>query len=265
MTPTTPLSDADLGAFADGQLSPERAAAVQAALVRDPEATARLAALRAQNAALAHAFDGWLEEPIPPRLLAAATAPVHAARRSWARPLAALAVTLVAGIALGWFGREALLLHQGTPTTFAREAAFAHVIYASDTGRPVEIAASEEPRLVRWLTRRIGVQVNAPDLNPVGFALVGGRLVSGNEKPTGLFMYENAEKQRLTLQCRKNDPATRESGFRYASESGVGIFYWIDDNCAYALSGNVDRGQLLAVARVVYGQLAAADVKPALR
>jgi anti-sigma factor RsiW len=124
----------------------------------------------------------------------------------------------------------------------------------------VEIGAQEEQRLVRWLTRRIGVQVAAPDLNSVGFALVGGRLVAGNEKPTGLFMYENPEKRRLTLQWRKVEPGTAESQFRYAVENGVGIFYWVDEYCAYALSGNVDRGQLLAVARVVYGQLAAAEV-----
>ena len=36
------------------------------------------------------------------------------------------------------------------------------------------------------------------------------------------------------------------------------MFYWVDDDCAYALSGPFDRSRLLGVARVVYGQLAAA-------
>ena len=72
----------------------------------------------------------------------------------------------------------------------------------------------------------------------LGFALVGGRLVAGNEKPTALVMYENAEKQRLTLQWRKQEPGAGETAFRYALENGVGVFYWIDDQCAYALSGN---------------------------
>ena len=74
-------------------------------------------------------------------------------------------------------------------------------------------------------------------------------------------MYENAEKQRLTLQWRKVEPGTTETQFRYAVENRVGIFYWIDEYCAYALSGNVDRAQLLNVARVVYGQLAAAEMR----
>jgi len=88
---------------------------------------------------------------------------------------------------------------------------------------------------------------------------VGGRLVAGNEKPTALFMYENAEKQRLSLQVRRQISGPADTAFRYAVEDGVGVFYWIDDRCAYALSGQLDRAQLLAISRLVYGQLAAAE------
>ncbi len=112
------------------------------------------------------------------------------------------------GVGVGWFGRDALIERTGTPTTFARQAAFAHALYAADVRRPVEVWASEEKSLVTWLTKRLGFQVHAPDLNSVGYALVGGRLVAGNEKPTALFMYENADKQRLSLQVRKQSSIT---------------------------------------------------------
>ena len=180
-------------------------------------------------------------------------------------PAFAAAATLVLGIAVGWFGRDAMLERSGVPITFARQAALTHVLYAADQRRPVEVWANEEAGLVRWLTRRLSYEAHVPDLNPLGFALVGGRLVAGNEKPTALVMYENAEKQRLTLQWRvTNDKAGEpgETSFRYALENGVGVFYWIEDDCAYALSGPLDRAQLLAVARVVYGQLATPS-KPA--
>jgi|SRR5688500_3150391 len=257
MVTPRPLSESDLHGYADGQLSPERTAEVEAGLARDPEATARVAEIRAQNTQLAQALDPWLAEPIPERLLEAATQPASRSIAAWWRPAAALAATLVVGVAIGWFGREAVLARQGTPTTFAREAAFSHAIYAGDPGRPVEVTAQDEARLVRWLTRRLGVEVAPPDLTGVGFSLVGGRVVAGNEKPMALLMYENADKQRLTLHWRKNDPNTQEVAFRYAVENGVGVFYWIDGNCAYALSGNVDRARLLAVAHIVSGQLAA--------
>jgi len=253
-----PLPDTDLSAYADRQLPAERAAVVEAVLARDPTLAARVAEIRAQNAALVAALDPWLSEPIPERLLAAATPPARP-RAGWWKPALAAAATLVLGLAVGWYGRDLLLERQGTPTTFAREAAFTHVLYTVDQRRPVEVWASEEKGLVTWLTRRLGHPVHAPDLNGMGFALVGGRLVAGNAKPTGMFMYENAEKQRLTLQVRKLDPGAHETAFRYSVEDGVGVFYWIEQECGYAISGSLDRSQLLAVARVVYGQLAAAD------
>jgi anti-sigma factor RsiW len=258
---TTPIQEADIQAFVDGQLAPGRAAVVEAAILGDSELAARIAALRAQNAALRDALDPALAEPIPAHLLAAAVPPdaraAHFGRRL--APAVAIAATLVIGVGVGWFGRDALIERAGTPTTFARQAAFAHALYATDVNRPVEIWAAEEKRLVTWLTKRLGFQVHAPDLNAVGYALVGGRLVAGNEKPTALFMYENADKERLSLQVRKQVPGAGETAFRYAVENGVGVFYWIDDACGYAISGNVDRTQLLKIAHIVYGQLAAAD------
>lgn len=254
-----PLSDNELSAYADRQLTPERAAEVESSLARDPAAAARVNEIRVLNDRLASATAAWLEEPIPGRLLAAAMAP--APRRAWKVP-AALVATLLVGVVAGWFAREAVIIGHGTPLTFAREAAYSHALYTAEPRRPVEVWANDEASLVRWLSRRTAVEVPAPNLNELGFALVGGRLLSGNERPTGLFMYENADKQRLTLQWRKSDPGTPESAFRYAVENGVGIFYWTDDRSAYAISGTVDRGQLLAIARVVYGQLAAVEAKP---
>ena len=52
---------------------------------------------------------------------------------------------------------------------------------------------------------------------------------------------------------------TDDTAFRYAVENGVGVFYWIDDDCGYAISGDVDRAQLLKIAYVVYGQLTALE------
>jgi anti-sigma factor RsiW len=260
-----PLLDADLHAYADRQLAPKDAAAVETALARDPALVARVAEIRIQSAALRDALDPLLGERIPERLLDAARPPAgRSARggnalRRWRPALFAAAATLVLGVALGWYGRDALIEQAGTPTTFARQAAFAHALYAADVRRPVEVWAAEEKGLVNWLTKRLGFAVRAPDLNSVGFALVGGRLVAGNVRPTGLFMYENADKQRLTLQVRKQPPGTPETAFHYTVENGVGVFYWVDEECGYALSGNLDRTQLLSVARTVYGQLAAPE------
>jgi anti-sigma factor RsiW len=256
-----PISDADLHAYADDQLDPVRRAEVEAIVAREPALALQVDEIRRQNSLLRQATDEWLQEPIPQRLVDAALGKRDAWNR-WraALPYAAAVATLSIGVPLGWLIRDVQLAREGTPTTFARQAALTHVLYAADANRPVEVWAPEEKRLVAWLTRRLGFNVHAPDLNSAGFALVGGRLVAGNEKPTALFMYEDAAKHRLTLQVRKQAEGARETAFRYAVEDGVGVFYWIDDACGYALSGSFDRAQLLAVARLVYGQIAAADV-----
>jgi anti-sigma factor RsiW len=252
-----PLTDAELSGYVDGQLPAARVPEVEQAIARDAALASRIALMRSQNAALHEVFDPWLAEPIPQALLVAAAAPATISRWRRAMPWFGIAATLVLGVAIGWYARDALLASEGTPTTFARQAALAHVLYASDANRPVEIAAAEEQRLVRWLSRRLGFSVRAPDLNSFGYALVGGRLVAGNERPTALFMYENADKQRLSLQVRKQPPGTQDTAFRYAVEDGVGVYYWIDEVCAYALSGQIERAQMLAIGRLVYGQLAA--------
>ena len=256
-----PITDAEVNAYVDGQLAPLRAPAVEEALARDPALAARVADLRRQSAALRDAFDPWLAEPLPDRLIAAAAGPASSVRRGlpqWLGFAVATAASLLVGIGIGWYGRDFNLQRDGTPTTFARQVAITHVLYASDANRPVEIWAAEEKRLVNWLSKRLGFAVRAPDLNPLGFALVGGRLVAGNEMPTAMFVYENADKQRMTLQVRKQ-AHMGETAFRYAVEDGVGVYYWIEDNCGYALSGNLDRAQVLAIGRVVYGQLAALE------
>jgi anti-sigma factor RsiW len=248
-----PMDDDALNAWVDGQLPAARRAEVEAAIARDPELAARAAAYRSQNVLLREGTDAWLHEPVPARLIDAARRRPRTQR--W-MPWAASAVMAILGVVVGWSGRDLTLAKEGIPTTFAREAAFAHAIYSADARRPVEVSASDAQSLVTWLTRRVGQTAHAPDLTSVGYELVGGRLIAGNEKPTALLMYENAAKQRLTLQWRKLAPGTEETQFRYAVENGVGVFYWIDDACAYALSGALDRRQLLAVARVAYGQIA---------
>lgn len=256
-----PITDADINAYVDGQLAASRKPAIEDALARDPALVARVTDLKRQNASLHDAFDPWLAEALPERLIAATAGPARGARRAVPRWLATAvaAATLVIGVGLGWFGRDLMLQREGTPTTFSRQAALTHVLYASDVNRPVEIWAAEEKRLVNWLSKRLGFAVRAPDLNSLGFSLVGGRLVAGHEMPTAMFVYENADKQRMTLQVRKQSVAGGETAFRYAVEDGVGVYYWIEDKCSYALSGNLDRTQLLAIGRVVYGQLAALE------
>jgi hypothetical protein len=108
MNRPTVMDKERLAAFADGELSPEEAAAVVMHLADHPEDQAFVDDLMAANAALAEAYAGVLAEPVPPALRAlvlgeapAPTATVVPFRaRVMARPAATLAAGLAAGAAL---------------------------------------------------------------------------------------------------------------------------------------------------------------------
>jgi anti-sigma factor RsiW len=144
---------------------------------------------------------------------------------------------------------------ESASSTWARRAAVAHVVYSPEVRHPVEVGADQEAHLVNWLSKRLGTQLKVPDLAPLGYGLVGGRLLPGERGPAAQFMYQDGKGQRLTLYVRTNTDETRETAFRFAQEKSIGVFYWLDRRVGYALSGEVDKAELLRVATAVYRQL----------
>jgi anti-sigma factor RsiW len=120
---------------------------------------------------------------------------------------------------------------------------------------PVEVGADQEAHLAAWLSKRLGAQLKPPALSSAGYDLVGGRLLPGDQGPVAQFMYQDARGQRLTLYVRTDATDSRETAFRYAREDKVGVFYWLDGKLGYALSGELEKDELLQVATLVYRQL----------
>lgn len=243
----TPITEAELHAYVDGQLPADRRAAVEDYLAAHPAEAERVRAYRQQNEQLHVLFDTALDEPVP------ATWQRPPARRvpGLTRAAALLAAAAVGGV-LGWAlrGGEAVEITTGLP----QQAAIAHLVYSPEVLHPVEVGAREEAHLVAWLSKRLGAPVRAPQLAEAGFELVGGRLLPGKAGPAAQFMYQDARGARLTLYVRTAED-NRETAFRYAQEGKVGVFYWVDGPFGYALSGELDRAQLLAVAESVYRAL----------
>jgi anti-sigma factor RsiW len=60
----------------------------------------------------------------------------------------------------------------------------------------------------------------------------------------------------MTLYVRAEHAPHRETAFRYARENNVGVFYWVEETCSYAIaSSDLSKDELLAVATMVYKQL----------
>ena len=242
-----PITEAELHAYVDGALLEGERAGIEAWLASHPEEAERLRAYAEQDTLLRSFYNPVLEEPVPATLLAVRP-------RAW-WSYAAAAGIFVLGIGLGWFVRGVFMTPQVVPSPLARQAAIAHVVYSPEVRHPVEVTADEEEHLVRWLSKRLGTALKAPKLAPLGYELVGGRLLSGPQGPVAHFMYQDARGQRLTLYVSRQRGEPRDTAFRFSQEERVSVFYWVDGNFGYALSGEVRREQLLKVADVVYKQL----------
>lgn len=242
-----PATEIELHSYVDGGLSEGARAEIEAWLRAHPEDAEKVRAYAEQNALLRSHYNRVLDEPVPAALLA-----VHS--HAWRR-YAAAAIIFAFGIALGWLVRGEFISPQLAPVSFARQAAVAHAVYAPEVRHPVEVTANEEEHLVGWLSKRLGTTLKAPKLAPLGYELVGGRLLSGLQGPVAQFMYQDGRGQRLTLYVSKQRGEPRDTAFRFSQEDRVSVFYWVDGNYGYALSGEVKRDQLLQVAEVVYKQL----------
>lgn len=258
MSEEQPITEADLQAYADGRMPQEQCAEVENWLATRPDEAERLAAYRRLGEVLRGAYDPVLEEPVPARLVRVLRPPSQ-----W-RKLAAVAGWVALGIAIGaiggWQAHErrpaATVTVPDSATVMARRAAIAHATYSPEVRHPVEVGADQEAHLVAWLSKRLGTPLRAPKLDAVGFSLVGGRLLPGdNGGPVAHFMYQRSQGTRITLYVRTEIANNRETAFRYSKEGNVRVFYWVDRKIGYALSSaDISKDDLFKVANSVYRQ-----------
>lgn len=275
MPPQVPVTEAELQAYVDRQLTLERQRDIETYLARRPKEAQRVESYLAQKRELLALFNPVLEEPLPQRLWQAARP-----RTPWnlQRMVAGLAIAVVSG-AVGWGLRGELgaesgssMVAQRTPsaitvasaTGFAQRAAIAHAVYSPDVRRAVEVGADHEDQLVAWLSKRMGATMKPPHLQTLGYALDGGRLLPGDKGPVVQFMYHDNAGAKLTLYVSNEingvgaaapGQKNKEAAFRFAREGSVNVFYWVNGSFGYAISADADKGELARVSGEVYRQL----------
>ncbi|WP_404299601.1 anti-sigma factor family protein [Alicycliphilus denitrificans] len=254
--------DSDLHAMVDCRLPPEDAERLRASLA--PAAQEEANAWAQQRALLQTLHGDWLERPLPEVLRQAAgrLQDTHAARRRWATwgGMAAgwlLAFGLGWGLHGSWSDGATLAATASPPLLFAQQATVAHAVYQPEQRHPVEVAAAQQEHLVQWLSKRLARPLAVPHLQQQGFELVGGRLLPGGSGARAQFMYQNAAGTRITLYLGALDDAQAEA-FQFYDKGAVSSFYWVERGFGYALSGEMPRPALQALATAVYRQLSAA-------
>lgn len=255
-TPTQRPSDSELHAYVDGELDQADTIALEGWLAAHPEDAAKLHSFKLQKIQMHQLYDDNLEAELPAGIedLFARTEPTRW-MPGW-RQMAAGIVLLVLGGLSGWgvtqYGVTPEVQSDGS--TFVRRALNAHVVYAHDADRPVEVRGNDQVRLISWLSERLGHKLMTPDLAGKGFELIGGRLVNDKGSPAALFMYEDPKKRRVTLYVRPG-MAGGNTKFRFIAEHGMVAFYWTNGPLTYALTGELHRDDLLKLVQMVHDDI----------
>ncbi len=246
----TPATEDELHAYVDGALPYDRACEVEEYLAAHTDAASRVAAWREQATLIRERWGATADEPVPGRLKIENLT----LRRSGIvrKVAAAAAIAFVVGAGTGWIGRD--LSDFGRNTDIARALADAaieaHRLYVAEVRHPIEVRA-DEAHLVPWLSRRVGLQLKAPDLQPEGLKLLGGRLLSGPRGPTALLMYEGTGGERVTLTTARA-LSNGESAFEWRYSGEIGAVAWFENGLAFVVAGPAERERLSRVARRIF-------------
>jgi anti-sigma factor RsiW len=254
--PNPTVTEADLHSYVDGQLPEAEHARIEAWLKDNPEEAAAVAEWKSQSAAIQKMFGPYaVAKPNDAQLVRPRNA-----RPSWPRRAAiaaSIAAVFAAGAVSGHYGPalfEKPQLQLTASETLPQQAQNAFLVYASEVRHPVEVFANEEAHLATWLGKRLAIQnLKVPDLQTLGFHLVGGRLLPVDGKPGAMFMYEDQGGERLTVLVGRN-AGNHTTSFRFASADNLETFYWIDGELGYAVTGEISRDQLRQVAEECYRQ-----------
>jgi hypothetical protein len=103
----TVMSDEVLMSYADGELGPDEARPVRAAVAGDRDIAARVALFRETRRVAQDAFSGMLREPMPEHLIRAIVPSARPARTARWRPAAMAAAFVLAVGTAGWLGYSA--------------------------------------------------------------------------------------------------------------------------------------------------------------
>ncbi|MEA2861124.1 MAG: hypothetical protein QOC72_3163 [Methylobacteriaceae bacterium] len=275
-----PVTEADLHAFLDEEIGPERRAKVAEHLEQKPLDAALLETWRTQNEALRGAFGRIAREPVPlslslsqPLTVRAAAVPINTRRLDLARAARQRRIAIVSAIAFlagALAAATGAIVVQHLPSLFrpqpglsstagqriAGRAAAMYRTFANDRARPVEIAAAQKPELGRWFSERTGLSL-IPDFSSEGLKLVGGRVTPGEFGAAGFLLYEMASGERIGVLMERApdeaEPLLATPGDRntslYGREKGT---YW-------AIIGSLGDERWKQVAQHLINQIRAAS------
>jgi anti-sigma factor RsiW len=226
------LSEEELRTFVDGELGELERARIEALLAEHPSAQRRVAELRAADARLRAVLRRDLtlppNEELEPRLVRRR---IEERRVGRVRLAAAALIALGVGAGGGWYARGG-----GAPPPM-QDAVDAYRVFAASERRPVELSATDPEQLQAALAAQLGHALPIPHLEGYGFRLLGGRVLSTNDGPAALVLYQDATGAKLSFYWRSS--SRTPAGTRGSREDrGLLATYWYRGGYGFAVVGD---------------------------
>lgn len=228
-----PPSERDLHAYVDHQLSDDERRQVETFLASNPEVAARVRAWQQDAQQLRAALSGALQRPANPDLDPALLRQRRA--RQSRRHLASAAVLLIAvsvGGFSGWQAREMTLVGAPLPMTDALQA---YRLIAQQGILPADYKAGDEGDMQGWLDRYFTQAHRLPDLSAAGFKPASGRLLSTEQGPAAMVVYEDRGGHKISFYVRPPGPKNFLLPRGSRSDGELQAEYWSGGGYNYAM------------------------------
>jgi anti-sigma factor RsiW len=233
-----PPSERDLHAYVDHQLGEEDRRLVETFLANNPEICAQVRAWQQDAQQLRAALSGALQQPANPQL-----DPDQIRRRLKSRSrrhLASAAVMLIAvsiGGISGWQAREMTLLSAAQPMADAMQA---YRLIAEQGLMPADYKVGDNGDMQGWLDRYFTQANRLPDLSGAGFKPASGRLLSTDQGPAAMVVYEDKGGQKISFYVRPPGPKNYLLPRGSRSDGGLQAEYWSGGGYNYAMVSPTD-------------------------
>jgi anti-sigma factor RsiW len=161
-------------------------------------------------------------------------------KRQSRRHLASAAVLLIAvsvGGFSGWQAREMTLVGTQLPMTDALQA---YRLIAQQGILPADYKVSEDGDMQGWLDRYFTQANRLPDLSNAGFKPLSGRLLSTEQGPAAMVVYENPTGQKISFYVRPPGPKNFMLPRGSRSDGGLQAEYWSGGGYNYAMVSPTD-------------------------
>jgi anti-sigma factor RsiW len=255
-----PVTDDELHAYVDGEVGERRARQIEAYLADHADAGTHVHAYLRQRAMLRELFRQDAAECRPAEMFDAARLGQSALRRwfsRWPPPrlAACVALFLVAGT-LGW-SQQTRSTNEPPAIGKLTETGVGGAVIAF--GAAGNWHAEAEPELVGFQPSELSAEMRgaAPDFEGFGFRLAAVHSPPINGAPARQLVYRSESGKSVSLFSAESR-FDLQMALAFLTMGDAPLFYWSAGGTGYALTGEVERDELLAMARKVTSSATAA-------